>query len=85
MGIEHLINAELAKYDFDENRITVVHAGQVIAGEDAPVKAVRTKKDSSMVKGLNMVKNGEGDIFISAGNTGALLAGGLFILTWEIS
>jgi glycerol-3-phosphate acyltransferase PlsX len=80
VGIEHLINAELAKYDFDEKRITVVHADQVIAGEDAPVKAVRTKKDSSMVKGLNMVKNGEGDIFISAGNTGALLAGGLFIL-----
>ncbi len=80
VGIEHLINAELAKYNYDEDKITVVHAEQVIANEDAPVKAVRTKKDSSMVKGLNMVRNCEGDIFISAGNTGALLAGGLFIL-----
>lgn len=80
VGIEHLINAELAKYDYDEGKISVVHAQQVITNEDAPVKAVRTKKDSSMVKGLNMVKNGEGDIFVSAGNTGALLTGGLFIL-----
>lgn len=52
----------------------------MISNDDAPVRAVRSKKDSSIVKGINMVKNGEGDIFISAGSTGALLAGGLFIL-----
>ena len=48
--------------------------------DEAPVRAVRSKKDSSIVKGINMVKSGDGDIFISAGSTGALLSGGLFIL-----
>jgi hypothetical protein len=52
----------------------------VITNEDAPVKAVRRKKESSIVVGMNMVKNGEGDIFISAGSTGALLAGGMLII-----
>lgn len=80
VGREDEIKAELAKYDYDESKISVVHASQVIENEDAPVRAVRTKKDSSMVVGINMVKNGEGDLFISAGNTGALMAGSLFNL-----
>lgn len=62
------------------DQIEIVHAADVITNHEAPVKAVRTKKDSSIVKGLNMVKNGEADVFLSAGSTGALLAGGLFIL-----
>lgn len=80
IGIEDEIAAELAKYDFDESKISIIGASQVIATEEAPVRAVRTKKDSSMVKGINMVKNGEADLFISAGNSGALMAGGLFLL-----
>ena len=55
-------------------------AREVITNDEAPVRAVRSKKDSSIVKGINMVKSGDGDIFISAGSTGALLSGGLFIL-----
>ena len=62
------------------DKISVVNATEVITNEEAPVRAVRSKKDSSIVKGINMVKAGEGDVFISAGSTGALLAGGLFIL-----
>ena len=61
-------------------KLTFVHASEVITNEEAPVKAVRSKKDSSMVKGIEMVKANEADVFISAGSTGALLAGGLFIL-----
>ena len=61
-------------------KLSFVPATEVINNDDAPVKAVRSKKDSSIVKGLEMIKNGEGDVFISAGSTGALLAGGLFIL-----
>lgn len=80
VGQEELILEELAKYRFDENKISVVHTSEVIENEDAPVRAVRRKKDSSMVVGLNMVKTGEGDLFISAGNTGALMAGALFNL-----
>lgn len=80
VGDEQKINAELKKYKYDANQIVVEHASEVIETCDAPVKAVRTKKDSSMVKGINMVKEGKGDLFISAGNSGALMAGGLFIL-----
>lgn len=80
VGQEDLINEELAKYKYNKDQINVVHADEVITNEDAPVKAVRTKQNSSMVIGMNMVKSGEGDLFISAGNTGAIMAGGLFIL-----
>jgi len=80
IGQEELINAELSKYKFDPNKIFVIDAREVITNDDAPVRAVRSKKDSSIVKGINMVKTGEGDIFISAGSTGALMAGGLFLL-----
>lgn len=80
VGDESLINSELQKYKYNKEKITVVHAGEVITNDDAPVKAVRTKQDSSMVKGINLVKNGEADLFVSAGNTGAIMAAGLFIL-----
>ncbi len=80
LGREEDIYRELAKYDYDENRISVIHASEVIENEDSPIKAVRRKKDSSMVKGLNMLKDGKGDLFVSAGNTGAYMAGALLIL-----
>ncbi|MBK5247531.1 MAG: phosphate acyltransferase PlsX, partial [Peptostreptococcaceae bacterium] len=80
VGDEDMINEELAKYKYDKEKITVRHASDVITNDDAPVKAVRTKTESSMVIGINMIKKGEGDLFISAGNSGAMLAGGLFIL-----
>lgn len=79
-GREELIDKSLRKYGYAGGRISVVDAGEIIANDEPPVKAIRTKKDSSIVKGLEMVKRGEGDVFISAGSTGALLAGGLFIL-----
>ncbi len=74
------IEACLEKKGGNGRHIEVIDASTVITNDEAPVKAVRTKKDSSIVKGLNMVKNGEADVFLSAGSTGALLAGGLFIL-----
>ena len=80
IGQEDVINECLEKHGYTGDRISVVHASEVISNEEAPVKAVRTKKDSSVVKGIGMVKKGEADVFISAGSTGALLAGGLFIL-----
>ena len=80
VGIQEQINAELAKYKFDKSKISVKHASEVIENDDAPVRAVRRKKDSSMVVGINMIKSGEGDLFISAGNTGALMSGALFNL-----
>lgn len=80
IGQEEILEDELEKYKYDENKIKIVNASEVITNDEAPVRAVRSKKDSTIVKGINMVKSGEGDIFISAGSTGALLAGGLFIL-----
>lgn len=59
------------------HRITIQNATEIIRGDDAPVEAIKKKKDSSMVVGLQGVRNGQADAFISAGNTGALLAGAL--------
>ncbi|GEK28098.1 phosphate acyltransferase PlsX [Furfurilactobacillus siliginis] len=64
----------------NEERIEIVHAASVIAMEDEPVRAVRSKKDSSIVLAATAVKEGRADAFFSAGNTGAVLAAGLFII-----
>lgn len=62
------------------DNIKVQHASEVITNEEVPTKAIKTKKDSSMVVGLNMIKEKEGQVFISAGSTGALLTGALLIV-----
>ena len=71
------IQNELAKYKYDISRLTVVATTQVIENDDKPVKAIKSKDDESMVVGLKSLRKGEIDAFVSAGNTGALLAGGL--------
>jgi|SRR5690625_2461860 len=80
VGNEEIINKELNKYDYPKGSINVHHAQEVISNEDDPVLAIRRKKDSSMVQGLRLVAQDKADGFLSAGNTGALLAGGLFIV-----
>lgn len=80
VGIEDTIKDCLEKEGYRGEQIKIVHADEVIANDEAPVRAIRSKKNSSMVVGLNLVKNQEADVFISAGSTGALMAGGLFIL-----
>ncbi len=62
---------------YHTQRITIINAEEVIDNHDSPVEAIRKKKDSSMVVGLEAVKGNQADAFISAGNTGALLAGAL--------
>ena len=62
------------------NKITIKHASEQIEMEDIPTQAIKHKKDSSMVVGFNMLKNGEGDVFISAGNSGALLTGATLLV-----
>ena len=71
------IQNELVKYKYDTSRLTVVATTQVIENDDKPVKAIKSKDDASMVVGLKALRKGEIDAFVSAGNTGALLAGGL--------
>ena len=74
-GPEELIRGELKKYTYDSNKIKIVDAIEVISTNEHPVMAVKRKKNSSLVKALNLVKNGEADAIISAGSTGAFLAG----------
>ncbi len=80
LGPEETINDLLAKEKWNGNNIEVVNATEVITNDDAPAMAIRKKKDSTIVKGMNMLKAGEADAFVSAGSTGALLSGGLLIL-----
>ena len=74
VGKEEIIKKELSNYKYDEKRLTVINADEVIEMTDEPVSAVRKKKNSSMNVALELVKNGEGDAFVSAGNTGALIS-----------
>lgn len=76
-GDEQKIKTELVKYTYDSNRIEIVHTTEVVENDDKPVKAIKSKPDSSMVVGLKALRKGDVDAFVSAGNTGALLAGGL--------
>ena len=79
-GRESEIKAELAKHKYDVSRLSVIHTEEVISPNEAPVMALRKKKDSSLVRAMNLVKNGEADALISAGSTGALMAGATLIL-----
>lgn len=76
VGKEEVVNSQLSKHTYEKGRIQVVHASEVIATEEPPVNAIRKKKDSSIVVGMNLVKKGEADAFVSAGSSGAILVGG---------
>lgn len=80
VGIEDKVRAELSKYTYDPDRIDVIHASEVIEMAEPPVMAVRTKKDSSLVKCMYLVKEGKCDALVTAGSTGAFLVGGQIIV-----
>ncbi len=80
VGQESVVREELGRYSWPEDRIKVVHASEVIETGEPPVLAIRRKKDSSITVGLNLVKKGEADAFVSAGSTGAVLVGGQLIV-----
>lgn len=74
------IEDEMARYLKEHPRLTVIPTTEKIDAEDEPVRAIRRKKDASMVRMAQAVKDGEADACVSAGNTGALMAAGLFIV-----
>ena len=76
VGQEEAVKKELASHTYPKEQITLVQASEVIETEEPPVNAIRKKKDSSIVVGMNLVKNGEADAFVSAGSSGAVLVGG---------
>ena len=76
VGQEDVVREELQKYPYPQERIEVVDAPEVIEMAEPPVQAIRKKKQSSLVVGMNMVKQREADAFVSAGSSGAVLVGG---------
>lgn len=80
VGKEDVVSEELKKYSYPKNQISIVHASEVIETDEPPVNAIRRKKDSSIVVGMNMVKKKEADAFVSAGSSGAILVGGQVIV-----
>ena len=80
VGKEEILVKELNKYSYNKERVSIVNAEDVITNHEEPAKAVRSKKNSSIVVAANMLKNNEGDALLSMGNTGALLASGLLIV-----
>lgn len=80
VGQEEIIQKELEQYTYEKDQIKVVNATEVIETAEPPVMAIRKKKDSSIVVAMNMVKRGEADAFVSAGNSGAVLVGGQLVV-----
>lgn len=77
VGKEDEVKKELARYQYDENRLNVVNATQIIGFNEHPAVAIKKKTDSSIVVGLKLIRTGEADAFVSAGSTGAILVGGI--------
>lgn len=79
-GDQDQIQASLKGQSYDQERLQVVATSQVVSNDELPTLAIRTKKDSSMIRGLYYTKEGRADAFVSAGSTGAVLTGGTLIL-----
>ena len=86
IGNKEIINAKVKEFygkdSLEEmsDRLKIKHTTETIEMEDKPTQAIKQKKDSSMVVGFNMLKQEEGDVFISAGNSGALLTGATLLV-----
>jgi len=80
VGREDSIKNQLEGKEFDKKRLFVHHAPQIIEMDESPATAIKQKQDSSIVHGIGLHKKGKCNAFVSAGNTGALLAASMFIL-----
>lgn len=80
VGQQERVSSELEKHTYNTDQIEIVNATEVIETEEPPVNAIRKKKDSSIVVGMNMVRHGEADAIVSAGSSGAILVGGQVIV-----
>ena len=80
VGREDVVREELRKAGAPEGTVEVVHASEVVEMSDPPGEAIRKKKDSSVRVGLALVAEGKASSFLSAGNSGAVMAGALLIL-----
>jgi glycerol-3-phosphate acyltransferase PlsX len=79
-GDKEKLDRELKKYKYEPSRLLIHHCTEVIDMHDTPSEAIKKKTDSSIVQGLKLQREGKANGFISAGNTGAVMAASLFIL-----
>ncbi|MDP4835948.1 MAG: phosphate acyltransferase, partial [Burkholderiales bacterium] len=80
VGLSDEINAALSRHPHNKDRLTVIHAEEVIGMDEGPAQALRTKKNSSMRIAVNLIKEDQANACVSAGNTGALMAISRFVL-----
>lgn len=80
IGDEAVIRKELGNKRYNANRVSLRHASQVVEMHDSPTSAMRKKKDSSIRIGIDLVKSGEADAFVSAGHSGVVMATSLLVL-----
>jgi len=80
VGDRERITRELARHHADALPINVHHASQIVEMDDGPVESLRRKRDSSIRVGFHLVKTGEADAFVSAGNSGAMMAAAVMLL-----
>ena len=80
VGKQEVLEQELSQCSYPKERIQIVPASEVIETGEPPVAAIRSKKDSSIVVGMKMVRKGEADAFVSAGSSGAILVGATTIV-----
>ncbi len=75
-----MLEEELKKYEYDKEKIEILDAREVITLNESPVLGIPRKKDSSLRRAMDLVKEGKADAVVSAGSTGAILAGGLLVI-----
>ncbi|MEI6603424.1 MAG: phosphate acyltransferase PlsX [Clostridia bacterium] len=80
VGEQEKIQSNLSKLVYDKSKVTIVNATQVIENDDSPIRSLRSKPDSSLVLSFGLLKDKSGDVLISAGNTGAIVAGATLLL-----
>ena len=80
IGPEDLLKSSLTNFQYDPKLIKVIHAPEVLQMTDSPARTAKGKAESSMAVGMDLLKSGEADAFVTAGNTGGAMANALFRL-----
>lgn len=80
VGLRDKIEEELKKFNYPLHKVDIIHASEIVEMHEPAITPIRRKKDSSIAVGINALKEKKGDAFVSAGNTGAVVAASTFIL-----
>ena len=80
VGDENVLESKLQSYTYSNSKVHIIHATEVVGMHEKPSRIFKEKPDSSLVKSIQLVKDGRANAVVSAGNTGALLASSLFLI-----